>query len=267
MEVYVTELLEYLKQDYDFIIISGSSNDENSSVEVISVPLIGGFALQPISLAVYSAFISLYLAFTRKIDIVNAQTPLSGLIGLFLFKMFRIPYIVTVHIFASTKEHVGLFSSVYGFIERTVLLHAERIIAAGYKLKDHLQQQYHIPDGKIIVIHPGMHLITRFPNPLDSHIQNVLSDKSYKILFLGRLIKENGIWDLLAAIKLIKEKPIKLLIAGNGNLEKEIKRYISKNNLDHIVYLLGIVTGDDKLALLQKTDLSIRTHGTMKYSR
>ena len=259
MEVYVTELLEYLKPTYNFIVISGSSKSNDRSVKVISVPLIGGFALQPISLVFYSTFISLYLALTRTIDIVNAQTPLSGLIGLFLFKTFHIPYIVTVHIFASTKEHVGIFSSFYGFIERTVLHHAEKIITAGYKLKDHLHEQYHIEDEKIIVIHPGMHLITRIPQHVDNRIQTVLSDNSYKILFLGRLIKENGIWDLLDAVQLVKGKSIKLLIAGNGNLEYGIKKYISKNNLEDVVTLLGIVTGDDKLALLQNTDLSIRT--------
>jgi glycosyltransferase involved in cell wall biosynthesis len=259
MEVYVTELLEYLKPTYNFIVISGSSRSHESSVKVISVPLIGGFALQPISLLFYSSFISLYLVLTRKIDLVNAQSPLSGLIGLFLFKVFGIPYVVTVHIFASTKEHVGVFSSLYGFIERMVLLNAQKIISAGYKLKEHLHERYRIEEEKIIVVHPGMHLTTRVPQFLDEHIEELLRDESYKILFLGRLIEENGLWDLLEAIRLLKGRSIKLLIAGNGNLESRIKKYISRNNLENTIYLLGIVTGDSKLSLLQKTDISIRT--------
>jgi len=80
-----------------------------------------------------------------------------------------------------------------------------------------------------------------------------------KCFFLGRLLKENGIMDLLKAMMYLKGKPIKLFIAGNGNLENPIREYIRKEQLQDTVKLLGIVRGQDKIALLQNADISIRT--------
>jgi glycosyltransferase involved in cell wall biosynthesis len=65
--------------------------------------------------------------------------------------------------------------------------------------------------------------------------------------------------DLLEAMKRLTGTPVKLLIAGNGNLEGAIRRYVEKEQLQDQVELLGIVSGDDKIALLRSVDLVIRT--------
>ncbi len=261
MEVYVWELMKHLEKSFDFTIIAGYSRSSSKSVKVISVPLIGGFALQPISLLCFSFFIALGLLFNKKkIDLVNAQTPLSGLTGLVLKKLFSIPYIVSVHIFASTKEHVGGLAGLYGIVEKIVLSDANKIVCAGYKLREHLIEKYNLDKGRIIVIHPGMDLIKNTNVVSSGKVKEVLKDKdSFKLLFLGRLVEENGIMDLLEAITYLKEKSIKLIIAGNGNLENEINNYIKKNKLTDKIKLVGIITGQNKNALLPKVDLLIRT--------
>ena len=259
MEVYVWELVKHLKEDFDFIIIAGYSKSDNASVKVISVPIFGGFAWQPISLLFFSFFVCLGLIIRRmKIDLINAQTPLSGLIGFIFKKLFGVPYVVSVHIFASTKEHVGRFAGIYGAIEKIVLNNSDKVICAGYKLQEHLITKYNLPSSHFVIIHPGMDQVSADKVTVGATLNKVLEDPSFKLLFLGRLVEENGLMDLLEAMKYLKDKPVKLLIAGNGNLESAIREYVQKKQLQDKVKLLGIVRGDDKTALLQNVNLAIR---------
>ena len=191
MEVYVWELVKHLKEDFDFIIIAGYSKSDNASVKVISVPIFGGFAWQPISLLFFSFVVCLGLIIRRmKIDLINAQTPLSGLIGFIFKKLFGVPYVVSVHIFASTKEHVGRFAGIYGAIEKIVLNNSDKVICAGYKLQEHLITKYNLPSSHFVIIHPGMDQVSADKVTVGATLNKVLEDPSFKLLFLGRLVEE-----------------------------------------------------------------------------
>lgn len=66
-------------------------------------------------------------------------------------------------------------------------------------------------------------------------------DSSSYILYFGRLSKEKGVKTLLEAMRLIKNKDIKLKIAGSGPKEKELKEYVSNNNLSNKIQFLGFL--------------------------
>jgi len=262
MEVYVTELVKYLRECFKITIItadSAASGDDR--VRVISVPIFGGRLFQPITLLFFSFFPSFRLR--RQISLINTQTPLSGLIAYVLKKWFGIPYIVSVHMYADSKEHTGnrLLSAIYYYIEKFVYSAADKIVCAGYGLGHHISEQHHMDRDRIAVIHPGTGPVEiDTPMPCGEAPEKYANpDGLFRVLFLGRLIQENGIMDLLESIKHLADQPVKLLIAGNGNLEVAIKRYIEKGQLQDRIELLGIVTGDDKKALLGNVDLVIRT--------
>jgi len=260
MEVYVTEIISYLKKDFRFTVIAGYSNSDDVDVRVRSVPLIGKFALQPISLSFYSFFIAIWQVIRgTRYDLVNAQTPLSGLVGYVLKKWFGIPYIVTVHIFAATHAHVGWAASIYGHVEKLVLHHADKVLSAGYELKKYLDTRYDFKDGHVMVLHPGMDVVSFDETSVSNDLREKLKADTYKILFMGRLIEENGVKDLLEAIRRMKGEDFKLYFAGNGNLEKLISGFIEKEKLHDKVLLLGVIRGPDKQFLIRNVDLSIRT--------
>jgi glycosyltransferase involved in cell wall biosynthesis len=260
MEVYVTEIVNYLKSDFRFTIIAGYSNSDDPDVKVISVPLIGKFALQPISLSVYSFFIAIWKVITgTRYDLVNAQTPLSGYVGYILKKLFGIPYVVTVHIFAATHDHVGRAAGIYGRIEKVVLHHADKVISAGHELKKYLDARYKFKEDHVLVVHPGMDLVRFNETEVSSVLRERLKTDAYKILFMGRLIEENGVDDLLEAIHRLKNENLKLYFAGNGNLEKKIAGFVEKEQLQEKVILLGVIKGSDKQYLIRNVDLSVRT--------
>jgi glycosyltransferase involved in cell wall biosynthesis len=260
MEVYVYEILEHLKRTFRFTVIAGYSHSDDADIHVINVPLIGKFVFQPISLFFYSIFIAIRMILTRKrVDLVNAQTPLTGLVGYILKRALRIPYIVTVHIFAATPDHVGGAAGLYGFIEKIVLRNADKVISAGNELKGYLDKRYGFEDDHVIVINPGMDVVYGKDVVVSQALLKKLEGDDFKMLFLGRLIEENGLWDLLEAMRMLREEKLKLYIAGNGNLEKKIIRFIEKEQLHEKVTLLGVVKGADKQHLIRNVDLAIRT--------
>jgi len=261
MEVYVTELVKYLKACFRITLITAdSATSQDDKVRVVSLPIFGGRLFQPVSLFFFSFFPSLNLR--KNIDLINTQTPLSGLIAYILKKWFNIPYVVSVHMYASSSEHTGsrLYSAIYHYVEKIVYSAADHIVCAGYDLRAHIIEQHQIEPGRIEVIHPGagpVELVEQSHScrqERDEHHNGVL-----RLLFLGRLIQENGIIDLLETMKMLDGQPVKLLIAGNGNLERYIRHFIAKHKLQDNIEMLGIVSGEAKDRLLKSVHVLIRT--------
>jgi glycosyltransferase involved in cell wall biosynthesis len=78
---------------------------------------------------------------------------------------------------------------------------------------------------------------------LPQNSEQIISSDDY-ILYFGRLSKEKGIKTLLKAIEKIKNKQIKLKLAGSGPQEKELKDYVAKNNLQGRIKFLGFLDGE-----------------------
>lgn len=59
-----------------------------------------------------------------------------------------------------------------------------------------------------------------------------------QICFVGRLVKEKGIWDAIFAIlEISKSYRVHFTIVGSGDLEDEIRRYIHRNDIKNISLL------------------------------
>ena len=72
------------------------------------------------------------------------------------------------------------------------------------------------------------------------------------VTYTGRLVKEKGIQKLIAAVSSLQNEniPIKLLVAGNGDLFETLKQENHPN-----VVLLGLLDFDSIIALLKETDI------------
>lgn len=89
-----------------------------------------------------------------------------------------------------------------------------------------------------------------------ANVSQVASGKRVvnRILFLGALIDRKGIYDLLSAIKDIKD--IELHVGGQGDLER-FNRFISENNLDNKVVFHGWVDAVKKNELLDTCSILV----------
>ncbi len=75
-----------------------------------------------------------------------------------------------------------------------------------------------------------------------------------KLLFVGRLEPEKGLFDLLKAVKILNQSiPVSLTIVGEGGLEKELKEFVVSNNLSNQVKFEGYKAFGEELFELYKS--------------
>lgn len=80
------------------------------------------------------------------------------------------------------------------------------------------------------------------------------------MLFVGNLIEDKGLWDLLDAFKMARKSfsgEIKLIICGKGLLEGELREYIDEYKLHKNILMLGTVKNRDLPAYFRSADITI----------
>lgn len=100
--------------------------------------------------------------------------------------------------------------------------------------------------------------IVVIPNMIDpASFAMARRGRGYNVLFLGRLEKEKGVYDLLAAAAEIKSggTPIRLMLAGEGDAAA-VKQRAAELGLES-VELLGWVSGGGKMSALQRANLFV----------
>ncbi len=98
-----------------------------------------------------------------------------------------------------------------------------------------------------------------FPNPVViAPAQYDLKIKNNKILFLGRIIKEKGIEELLSAINLVvQEIPnLQLIIGGDGNMDM-LYSLIDKYKLKNNVVIKGWMNDEEKKILMNESSILV----------
>ena len=80
-----------------------------------------------------------------------------------------------------------------------------------------------------------------------------------RLLFLGKIDKRKGIFDVLESVKKNKElfeNKIKIIVGGNGEVDM-LKRIILEGHLSNIVEYVGWVTGEKKTRLFLESDIML----------
>ena len=84
------------------------------------------------------------------------------------------------------------------------------------------------------------------------------NSSKYKFLYLGNIIKSKGLFDLLEAIKILKNKGIsgfEMIIGGEGKHLEDLKFIVEKEALP--VTFLGYIKGEQKTRLLSSADFYV----------
>ncbi|WP_028469768.1 glycosyltransferase [Neptunomonas japonica] len=78
-----------------------------------------------------------------------------------------------------------------------------------------------------------------------------------KLLFLSRVEKQKGIYELVSAVKILNESgySVSLTIAGNGGELDVLKNKVSELNINEFIEFVGFVELDDKSNLLKCSDV------------
>jgi phosphatidylinositol alpha-mannosyltransferase len=82
------------------------------------------------------------------------------------------------------------------------------------------------------------------PNPINLKEYKPSKDqRPNTMIFLGRLVKRKGCFELLKAYRLLKEKPV-LIIAGDGPDRKMLESYSRRNNFSRVKFVGRVMEAD-----------------------
>ena len=98
------------------------------------------------------------------------------------------------------------------------------------------------------------------PSPsLDPSIK--IHQEPAQVLFLSNLLEEKGVYDLLEAIKILKDKNLFFtccIVGGEGDITDEaLSRKISDLGISEFVQYLGKKYGEEKLRIIQSSDIFV----------
>jgi glycosyltransferase involved in cell wall biosynthesis len=166
--------------------------------------------------------------------------------GLWLYKKINTPYILEVHHITGHPKAGDLKEKVYRFLTGVFTKYFTKKAIAVRVVNKIQTPEFLIESGvdkKKIKYIPSAYIDLNTFKPRDS-------EKNYDIVFAGRLTKNKGINLLLKAVRIIKFQisNFKLIIVGSGPLERKIKKYIEKHNLEKNIEFAGWLPGMEDVA-------------------
>ncbi|NMA30804.1 MAG: glycosyltransferase family 4 protein [Candidatus Methanofastidiosa archaeon] len=181
--------------------------------------------------------------------IVHSHTPKAGIVGMLGAKLAGVP--IRLHTVAGLPlmEATGLKRWILNIVEKLTYSCANRVYPNSKGLNDFILKNRFANKDKLKVIangsSNGIDTGVFSPQQITLEQQNLLRDElnisasDFVFVFVGRLVKDKGINELVTAFSRIKDKNVKLLLVGA--LEEDLDPLLPKtldeiNSNENIIY-------------------------------
>ncbi len=184
-------------------------------------------------------------------DLIHSHDWLTYPAGLFLKKYFKVPLITHIHA-TEFDRALGYGHPVIHEIEYLGLNGAERVIAVSNYTANIIKEHYKVPEEKIRVVYNAF-----FTETIPKKIKKF---KEPVILFLGRLTIQKGPRIFLELAKKIIEgyhKKIRFLIAGAGEMERELMLEAASLGIGTQIMFTGFLTRTEVESALSMSDIVV----------
>lgn len=178
----------------------------------------------------------------EKPDIVHSHTPKAGLLGMIAAKISRVP--VRIHTLAGLPlmTATGFKKKLLTKTEKVTYSAATQVWPNSFSLRNYLITEKLIDPKKLFVIQKGSSngiILDKYKSEaIDAKdiealkINFGLDKKFYNLLFVGRIVKDKGIIELLDAFERVQEmyKNVRLILVGDfeQHLNPIPQQYIDK---------------------------------------
>jgi len=255
LEKLLSGQLRFMNSYYDVIAVSSDKEKLEKlgvSQKVAVFPLEMTRQITPLKdiLAVFKLYLFLK---KNKPLVVHTHTPKAGIVGMLAAKLARVP--VRLHTVAGLPllETIGFKRKILNNIEKLTYSCATKVYPNSYGLLDIIKQNNFCKSKKLKVIANGSSngIDTNYFHPdLISNGQKIslkstllLKENDFVFLFVGRLVKDKGINELIVAFEKLQteNQNIKLLLVGNfeDDLDPLFTTTINSINTNSNIILTG----------------------------
>ena len=197
-----------------------------------------------------------------KFDVIHAHDWLVAYAAKTLKQSYKIPIVSTIHA-TEAGRNSGIHDDVQRYINDTEWLltyeSADVIVNSNY-MKCELQRLFGLPFDKINVIPNGVNLNNFNGIDRDYNFRRQYAmDNEKIILYLGRLVYEKGVQNLISAMPKILDRyhDAKLIIAGKGGMIEELKNQVKCLGIENKVYFTGYLDSKSVQKMYKCADVAV----------
>jgi glycosyltransferase involved in cell wall biosynthesis len=225
-----------------------------SLYEQLRMGIHGGFAHDLFIEVLRYAEAAEEIALTEHCDVIHAHDWLAFPAGLAAKRATGKPLILHVHLPSVDQGATLGFDDRVFAIEKQAFEGADAIIAISHRVRELLEREYGIPREKIYVIHNGL-----LREHEDYVPVRVKPDGGAVALYMGRLTLHKGPDIFLRAAEIvIRHNPkFRFIIAGAGELERQLLYHAAAVGLGKHVFFAGFARGGERRALLHAADMLV----------
>ena len=179
-----------------------------------------------------------------KFDVIHAHDWLVSYAAKSLKEAYDVPMVATIHA-TENGRNSGIHDETQRYIndsEWQLTYEASEVIVNSNYMKNEIQRIFGLPYDKISVIPNGVKLdkFEGIERDYDLRRQYAMDNEKI-ILYVGRLVYEKGVQNLIGAMPKILENyhDSKLVICGRGGMMDELKQEAHNLGIDEKVYFVG----------------------------
>ena len=195
----------------------------------------------------------------ENFDLIHAHDWVVAESAVGLKHLARIPMLSTIHA-TERGRRGGIFSQLSAHIdqeERWLVSESWKVIVCSHAMADQARELGAFPD-KINVIPNGVWPSEFTVKANIDFRRRFASDEERLILFVGRLVHEKGVLELLTAFKYVLNSfNAKLVMVGEGYLKEDLYRLANQLGISERVYLTVFVEESVKKSLYSVADVLV----------
>ena len=197
-----------------------------------------------------------------KFDVIHAHDWLVAYSSKSIKESYNIPLISTIHATESGRNS-GIHDETQRYIndsEWMLTYESSEVIVNSNYMKNEVQRLFGLPYDKINVIPNGVNLQLFSNVNIDYDFRRQYAmDNEKIILYVGRLVYEKGIQNLIAAMPKILDRyhDSKLIICGRGGMIDELREQVKYLGIENKVYFAGYCDSKKMQKMYKCADVAV----------
>ncbi|MBB1548540.1 MAG: glycosyltransferase family 4 protein, partial [Clostridiales bacterium] len=197
-----------------------------------------------------------------KFDVIHAHDWLVAYSAKSIKESYNIPLISTIHATESGRNS-GIHDETQRYIndsEWMLTYESSEVIVNSNYMKNEVQRLFGLPYDKISVILNGVNLQLFSNVNVDYDFRRQYAmDNEKIILYVGRLVYEKGIQNLIAAMPKVLDRyhDSKLIICGRGGMIDELREQVKYLGIENKVYFAGYCDSKKMQKMYKCADVAV----------